>query len=213
MGSSDDPGSTITYWEYPAALSGRQFAGTKLVGWPGQQTYKTFEVAGTRRMSDRWQASASISFTQTDVLFEDRQALNPNSEINTQQEFWEYTYKLSGGYILPYDVVASANIERRQGLPQARQHQFTGGTTIQSIVLNVEPLGTIRLPDTYLVDFRFAKRIRLGSSHTLEGRFDFFNVFNANFVTGRNLRSGSTYLVPSSIILPRILQLGVTYNF
>ena len=213
VGSTDDPGTNMTYWEYPAALSGRQFAGTKLVGWPGQQTYKTFEIAGTRRMSDRWQASASISFTQTDALFEDRQALNPNSEINTQQEYWEYTYKLSGGYILPYNIVASANVERRQGLPQARQHQFTGGTTIQSIVLNVEPLGTIRLPDTYLMDFRFAKRIRLGSSHTLEGRFDFFNVFNANFVTGRNLQSGSTYLVPSSIILPRILQLGVTYSF
>jgi hypothetical protein len=63
------------------------------------------------------------------------------------------------------------------------------------------------------VDFRFAKRLRLGGRHTLEGRFDFFNVFNSNFVTARNLRSGSTYLVPSAIILPRILQLGATYNF
>ncbi len=38
VGSTDDPNKTMTYWEYPAALSGRQFAGTKLVGWPGQQT-------------------------------------------------------------------------------------------------------------------------------------------------------------------------------
>ena len=80
-------------------------------------------------------------------------------------------------------------------------------------MLNVEPLGSIRLPNTNLVDFRFAKRLRIGNAHTLEGRFDFFNVFNANFVTARNLRSGSTYLVPSAIILPRILQVGVTYNF
>jgi hypothetical protein len=80
-------------------------------------------------------------------------------------------------------------------------------------VLNVEPLGSIRLPSTNLVDFRFAKRMRIGGTRTLEARFDFFNVFNANFVTGRNLRSGPLYLVPSSIILPRILQVGVTYNF
>jgi hypothetical protein len=213
VGSPDDPGRNFTYWEYPSAVSGRNFAGTMLVGWPGQQTYKTFEIAGTKRMADRWQASASISFTRTDAEFDDRQALNPNTEINTQQEYWEYTYKLSGGYILPYDIVSSVNVERRQGLPQSRTHQFTGGTTIQNIVLNVDPLGTIRLPDTYLMDFRFAKRFRFNGGHTLEGRFDFFNVFNANFVTGRNLRSGSTYLVPSSIILPRILQLGVTYNF
>ena len=213
VGTGDDPNRSITYWEYPSALSGRQFAGTMLVGWPGDQTYKTFEVAATRRMSGRWQANASLSFTKTDSQFDDRQALNPNSEINTVANFWEYTTKVSGGYILPFEIVASANCERRQGTPQARQHQFTGGTTIRSIVLNVDPLGTIRLPDTHLVDFRFAKRIRLGGSHTLEGRFDFFNVFNANFVTGRNLRSGSTYLVPSSIILPRILQMGATYNF
>jgi hypothetical protein len=50
-------------------------------------------------------------------------------------------------------------------------------------------------------------------AHTLEARFDFFNVFNANFVRSRNLRSGPQYLLPSDIILPRILQFGVTYNF
>jgi hypothetical protein len=212
-GNGDDPGTNITYYEYPAGLSGRQFAGTMLVPWPGDQTFKTIEVAGTRRMAQRWQTNVSLSFTKTDSPFDDRQALNPNSEINTAQDFWEYTTKVSGGYILPWEVIASANFERRQGLPQARQHQFRGGTTIPSIVLNTDPLGTIRLPSTNLVDFRFAKRMRLGTRHTLEGRFDFFNVFNANFVTGRNLRSGSTYLVPNAIILPRILQMGATYSF
>ena len=55
--------------------------------------------------------------------------------------------------------------------------------------------------------------MRIKRSQTLEGRFDFFNVFNNNFVTARTTRAGSNYLVPSSIILPRILQMGVTYNF
>jgi hypothetical protein len=83
--------------------------------------------------------------------------------------------KLSGGYILPFNIIASANYEHRLGLPQARQVQFTGGQAIRSIGLNVEPLGSIRLPSTHLVDFRFAKRVRLG--------------------------------------VPRILQVGITYNF
>jgi hypothetical protein len=211
--TADDPGTSITYYEYPAALSARQFAGTMLVNWPGSQTYKTIEVAGTRRMNARWQANMSFSATRHNSPFDDRQPLNPNSEINTATRYWEYTTKISGGYILPFDVVASANFERRSGAPQARQVQFTGGTTIRSIVLNVEPLGSIYLPSTKLVDFRFAKRFRLGGSRALEARFDFFNVLNANFVTGRNLRASSTYLVPSSIILPRILQVGATYNF
>jgi hypothetical protein len=60
---------------------------------------------------------------------------------------------------------------------------------------------------------RFAKRIRLGPSRSLEARFDFFNIFNANFVTARSTRVGPSYLIPSAIILPRILQTGLTYAF
>jgi hypothetical protein len=194
-------------------LAGVDFAGTTLVGVPDSQKYTTIEVAGTRRMANQWQMNLSYSLTKSDNPFSDRQNLNPNTLINTVEDFWEYTAKVSGGYILPFDVVASANFERRRGNPQSRQHQFGGGQTIRTIVLNTDPLGTIRLPSTNLVDFRFAKRIRIGGSKTLEGRFDFFNVFNANFVTSRNLRSGSNYLVPSNIILPRILQVGATFNF
>jgi hypothetical protein len=212
VGTSDDTGNNITYWEFPEELVGRQFSGTTLVSWPGSQTYKTVEVAATRRMANRWQINTSMSLTKHNVPFGDRQSLNPNSEIFNEDNFWEYTAKVSGGYILPYDVVASANYERRQGNPQARSHQFTGGTTIRSIVLNVEPIGSLRLPSTNLVDFRFAKRIRIGS-RTLEGRFDFFNVFNANFITGRSTRSGVNYLNPNNVILPRILQVGATFNF
>ena len=54
-------------WEYPLALSGRQFAGTTLVDWPGNQVYKTFEVAGTRRLAGGWQMNASMSFTRADA--------------------------------------------------------------------------------------------------------------------------------------------------
>lgn len=211
--NGDDPGTNITYYEYAANLSARQFAGTMLVDADGQQTYKTVEVAATRRLSNNWQTNVSFSATKIDSPFSDRQALNPNAEINTAEDFWEITTKVSGGYMLPWGVVASANYERRNGAPQARQVQFTGGQTIRSLVVNVERLGSIRLPTTNLVDFRFAKRIRLGGSQTLEGRFDFFNVFNNNFVTSRTVRAGANYLVPSNIILPRILQMGVTYNF
>lgn len=52
-----------------------------------------------------------------------------------------------------------------------------------------------------------------GSGTMVTGGFDFFNIFNANFVTGRSTRAGPTYLIPSGIILLRILQTGVTYVF
>ena len=80
-------------------------------------------------------------------------------------------------------------------------------------MLNVEPLGSIHLPNTHLANIRLTKRFAFGGERMLEARFDFFNLFNANFVTGRNLRSGTSYLLPSAIILPRILQVGASYKF
>jgi hypothetical protein len=99
--------------------------------------------------------------------------------------------------------------------------QFTGGQAIRTIVVNVEPVGSLRLPATNLVDVRAGKRFTLGSARSLELRADVYNILNINTTTIRNLRSGSTYLIPTtvfgvatgSIILPRILQLGASFYF
>ena len=213
VGTADDPGKTITYYEYPANLNGLAFASTMIVPANGTQTFNTVEFEGTRRISKGWQAAASISATKLNVPFADEQADNPNSEINTINKTWQSTAKISGGYTLPFDIVMSATYERRSGAPTAPTAQFTGGTTITQLVVNTAPIGTIVLPASNLWNMRFAKRVRVGGAHTLEGRFDFFNIFNANFVTSEGVRQGPTYLVPTGVILPRILQMGVTYTF
>jgi hypothetical protein len=213
VGTSDDPGTTITYWEYDPSLRGLAFSGTTIVPADGTQSFKTVEFAGTRRIAGGWQAAASVSATKANALFNDEQADNPNTEINTYNATWETTTKLSGGYTLPFDVILAATYERRSGTPQAPAAQFTGGRTITQIVLNIDPIGTIKLPATNLWNMRFAKRIQLGSGHSIEGRFDFFNIFNTNFVTSQSTRVGPSYLIPSNTILPRILQAGVTYTF
>jgi hypothetical protein len=157
---------------------------------------------------------ASFTTTLANAPFGvDLQPLNPNSEINTGLHNWEQEVKISGSYVLPFQVLFSANYDYNRGLPQARQVLFTGGQVIRSLVVNVEPLGSLRLPGTHLVDLRFGKRMKLGGSGTLELKADIFNLLNGNPVTARNLRSGPTYLLPSAILLPRIIQLGATFAF
>jgi hypothetical protein len=213
-GTADDPsGKTITYYEYPASLNGVAFAGTMIVPAVGKQTFKTIEVAGERRISAGWQAAASFSATKLNVPFVDEQPDNPNSEINTASNVWERTTKLSGGYTLPFNVIMSTTYERRNGAAQAPSAQFSGGQTITQIVLNIAPVGSINLPTANLWSMRFAKRMRLGAGRSVEARFDFFNIFNANFITAQSTRVGPSYLIPSTIILPRIVQTGVTYTF
>ena len=212
LGTADDPGTSITYYEYPTTLTGISNQSTRLVPWPGSQTYKTVEFAATRRLSRGWQFNASWVATKLEVPFTDEQPLNPNSEINTALDYWEITSKFAGGYTFPWFSV-SANYEHRSGTPQAPQFQFTGGTTIRNLVVNTRPIGSIALPNTNLASVRFTREFRLGGTRRLQARADFFNVFNDNFVTSRNLRESATYLVPSAIILPRILQIGASFRF
>ena len=234
LGTADDTGQSFTYYEYPASLAARRFTRTTLVNDPAaDQSYKTIEVAGSRRLAGGWQFSASYSATKFNVPFTcDHSSgaanfvtrgcpANPNAEINTANNTWEWSGKISGAYILPYGITASANYDHRSGNPEARRVLFTGGQTIRSFLMNVEPVGTIRLPNTNLIDIRAAKRFSLGGARSVEARVDVFNVTNTNTVLRRVLQSGATYLLPftsganasTSIVLPRIVQVGASFNF
>ena len=120
---------------------------------------------------------------------------------------------MSGAYNLPYGILASANYDIRSGLKQARQVLFTGGQSIRSISLNVEPVGTTNLPNTHELDVRVAKRVNFGGARSVELRADIYNALNKGTVRARTLQSGATYLRPSLIMFPRILQVGATFNF
>jgi hypothetical protein len=216
------------YYENPTSIAGRSFAGTMLINdRAADQTFRTIEVAAIRRLARGWQFAASYSATKTHIPFTCSDgtnpngltrgcAVNPNAEINATNDTWEWSGKISGAYTFPYGVTASANYDHRSGVPQARQVLFTGGQTIRSVLMNVEPTGTIRLPSTNLIDIRTAKRFPLGRGQALEARVDVFNVLNTNTVIRRVLQSGSSYLLPftagsnatTSIVLPRIVQVG-----
>ena len=70
VGTADDPGTFVTYYDYPASLAGRRFAGTMLINDPrADQSFKTIEVAGTKRLSQGWQFNASYSATKINLPF------------------------------------------------------------------------------------------------------------------------------------------------
>jgi hypothetical protein len=79
--------------------------------------------------------------------------------------------------------------------------------------LNVEPIGSIWLPNTHELDMRIAKRLNFGGGRSLELRDDIYNALNKGTVRERNLQSGANYLRPSLIMFPRILQIGTTFTF
>jgi outer membrane receptor protein involved in Fe transport len=232
LGTADDTGQAFTYYEYPTSLGSAAFSKTMITNNPAAETnYKTFEIAVMKRPARGWQVGTSYSSTWIDVpiscgasgsglgsgtplvWFPTRCLSNPNQALNTANNTREWQAKVSGAYNLPYGIVASANYDIRSGGPQARQVLFTGGRTIRSIALNVEPIGTFRLPNTHELDVRAGKRFNLGGARTVELRFDLYNALNKGTVTTQNLQSGATYLRPATILFPRILQIGATVNF
>ena len=229
LGTPDDTGRSFTYYEYPTSVAGAAFAQTMMINLPDVQAFKTFEIAAIKRPSNNWQVAASFTNTWFDVPVTcgptneevRRCPTNPNQAINSANTSSEWAAKLSGAYSFPYGVNVSTSYEARSGLPQARQVLFTGGQTIRSILLNVEPLGTFRLPSLHAWDARVAKRVNLGTARSLELRADIFNLLNKNTVRNGNAagevgwvtQSGPSYLRPGVIMFPRVIQLGATFMF
>ena len=148
LGTADDPGRSITYYEYSRALQGARFNESQLVNYPDPSTFTSIDLALTRRMSGNWMMQASFSGTWKNnqnvaVLPED----NPNADFNQSDETLEWISKISGSYRFAYGIMASALFESRSGEPWARTVLFSGGTTIPTLVVNVEPIGTRHVSD------------------------------------------------------------------
>jgi hypothetical protein len=196
--TSDDPGRTLTYWDYPASYRGAAFEGVKLVNDDSKNdsTYKTIEFAATRRLSGGWQLMGSYSATKRNVPFVEGSALTPNAEINTADNTWTWIGKASGSYTFPKGILGGISYSIRNGARLARQVQIiapAGTASIANLVVNAEPIGSLSLENVGLLDLRVAKRFGIGAGRNLELRLDCFNALNVNPVTSIVTRAGPTF--------------------
>jgi hypothetical protein len=223
VGTGDDPGTFITYFDYPAALRGAAFQRPMLVNdSSADESYRSFEVAASKRMSNRWALMASYSATKLHIPFiptgggfftVNRPMFDPNEEINTADNTWEWLGRVSGAYLFPADVQISANFEHRSGTPWARLVSVTGGKQIPSQTLRVEPIGTRRLPNLNLLNLRAEKSFRMRQGHKVALRLNLYNALNINTLLTVNQLSGQSFLRPTSIAPPRIAEFAVSYTF
>jgi len=223
LNTADDPGTTITYFEYPSSLSAAQFQVATIVNDDkANQTYSTIEAAMSRRLVGKWQMMASYSATKRNVPLPNNvgggtsfgaNTQDPNSEIFAADTRWEWLGRVSGSYLLPYGLQTSANFEHRSGTPWARTALFRGGATIPSITLNVEPIGSRRLPNINLLDLRLEKRLNLTAKQRLHLQLNVFNATNINAVTAVTQQSGPSFGLATAIVLPRIVAFSAHYIF
>ena len=246
LGTADDTGKLITFYEYPSALAPRQFQQPMLVNGTADddQKFKTFEIAASKRLDRRWMLMASYSATKVYIPHVQNTAstgndftnpglqvflatLDPNAEINTAYNLWEWGARLDGAYIFPAAVQVSANFEHRSGQPWARTVNFRApaGQPIPTIVLRVEPIGAQRLPNINLLHMRVEKSFRVAQRQKLSVRLNIFNVTNINTEQSITQLSGVNFGRPGGtggggaqggtlgVLSPRIAELGLEYSF
>jgi hypothetical protein len=225
LGSGDDTGSSFTFYEYPAALRGRNFEQFTRINDPeATQTYKGIDIAFDKNLRNGWMFSTSMSATRTHNPYLNALTVNefnttsraanddPNAEINTANETWEWLFRATGSYLLPWDISVSGVVESRSGVPWARQVVFQSAV-LGAITMNVEPIGTQRLPSTTVMDMRIEKALRLPRGHSARLQFNLYNLFNVNTVQAVVMQSGSRFNQPTSIVTPRVAEIGVAYRF
>jgi hypothetical protein len=224
--TSDDPGTFVTYYDYPAEYAGARNQTPMLINDDtANQSFKSAEFAVSRRLANRWQLSASFSFTKKNIPIIPNAGTvtgltyyvatsDPNAEINNRDNTTEWLGRMSGSYRLPWDFTVSGNYLHQSGNPQRRTYQFTGGKQIPSITLPTEPLGSLyRLPSVSLLDIAVQKAIALGGTRRATLRLNVFNALNKNTITGRSMLSGSNFGLTTAVLLPRIAEMSVSYNF
>jgi hypothetical protein len=223
IGTSDDPGTTIGYLDYPSAYAGAAFQEVMLINDPrANDSYKSFEMAGTRRMASGWQFMASYSATKRQQPLVNNtgggltlgiNTFDPNAEIFAEDDTWEWLGRASGAYSLPAGILISANFEHRSGNAFARTVSVAGGSQVRSLTIRAEPIGTRRLPNINLLDVRLEKNVHFSGTKNLLVRVNMYNFLNVNTVTAATALSGPNFLRPTGIVPPRQFELSATYRF
>ncbi len=213
LNTSDD-GGAVTYFDYTAAYAGSSFVQNVDVNTDGfENSYNNIEVAAQKRLSNRWQLVTSFLATHVD-MWRNGIPQDPNSEnYFPKSKYWEWNFKLSGSYELPWGIQAAAMFTSQSGSVWAREARFTTGLVrLAEVILLMEDAAARRLPTQNILNLRFEKRQKIGFG-TAAFQVDVFNVTNTNVELGVTARSGANFNKITSIVPPLVAKLGVTYSF
>jgi hypothetical protein len=227
-GTSDDKPITVYNMKLPTIPSVTITGNDDRVA----QRYKGLEFTATKRYSDNWTMIAGYTWSRTEV--DTTSVTSPNAFVNSEGRPGidrAHNFKLTGSYLLPWDVLLGGNFRWLSGEPITRQvgipglNQAPNGNT----TVLAEPRGSDLLPSLFTLDFRAGKIFRV-KSQQIEFDVDVYNLTNENTVYSVNTNTGVAsarvggdptaplvsfpqYRAPTNVIGPRIVRFNVSYKF
>lgn len=185
--------------------------------------YRTFEITGTKRFSDRWSLLAAYTRTwsedQSSGYFGNSVRANslpatPNDLINTSDgryNFITWSAKIHGTFEAPWGILMTPILRYQAGQPFGRT--FVASMNYGSVRVLAEPINSHRQDNITILDARVEKVFRLGREMRVSGFMDVFNLLNANPEQNISWSSGTSFLRPLNIVPPRIVRIGAKLNW
>jgi hypothetical protein len=218
LNTADDGGS-ITVYDYDPAYRGARFVANMIPNIPQgrRDWFHNLEFGLTKRPgSGKWFAQTSFLTTRNHRWIE-AYASSPNSDYFPLDQTWRWSYRVNGGYQLPYGLMASTNYTILSGTPGQRTIIFRAADPAKgpsfpsstAITLRVGEFGAVKTPTRYLMNFRLSKSF----THRLRVDLNVFNLFNTNVAYEANWVSGPTYGFLTRVPDPRVLRIGGRFEF
>ena len=185
---------------------------------PGKDDFYTLELSASRRSVGNWSLYGSYwyrwNYDNANAYFGQnlrvrQDVANPNDMINTDNgryNFTSWAAKAHGTYEAPWDLRITPALRMQAGQPYGRTIQVTMNYGAQRIL--TEPISSRRQDNIILLDARVEKVIRIGSGRSVSVFADGFNLTNANPASNINWGSGATFLLPVTIVSPRLARIG-----
>jgi hypothetical protein len=243
VGSGKGAGYTATGYAPDPALVTAFNGGRILENRPGWHTvFNGAELSVIKRLSNNWMGRVAFTYNDPKEYFDDLStAVSDPTRSDSIGTGTLSGPQINGGIVAPrssgsgkgdifigakWQVVANALVQlpwtlelsgaffARQGQPRPIEATKTLGLDGQVRVLaDGTALDTVRYPSVYDLDLRLAKNVKLGTtSLVISG--DLFNVFNSNTELNRTRNfTSSAFGRLNEVLSPRILRLGVRYQF
>ena len=146
-------GAPVTIYTYPASEVGAAFNVLKAANAPADRsdTFRTFEVAATKRYSKRWTGTVSFWTTKNHRWItgtaqggNGNTPQSPNDDRFPVDDTWNWEGRASGTYNFPRDISLSSSYRAQSGEREQRTQQFTAASSILrqgSVTLRLGELG------------------------------------------------------------------------
>jgi Carboxypeptidase regulatory-like domain len=181
-----------------------------------KESYRGVEFTLRKKFSHKWLAQASVTYGRTNIKLPITAVNDPNNRVfNDDVVAWNdapWIIKLIGSYELPFGITFGGFFNFRSGMPTQRYFYYDA-VNQDAVNVEFEKFGTHRYPSMTILDLRLSKVFRTKGIGTFEVIADVFNSFNAHTILDWDSESYSGFHTPLTILAPRILRLGVKWQF